>query len=88
MNWNERIKIPIQSYQRQRCSSNVKKTLSRELVKRASSRDKRLVMIPVCSFFDEPSLVTNFLQNSSHHVLLDRPTLAEETLLEWVIRRS
>ena len=51
VNWNERINIPIQSYQRQRCSSNVKKTLSRELVKRARSRDKGLVMIPVCFSF-------------------------------------
>jgi len=45
---------------------------SRELVKRARSRDKGLVMIP----------------NASHHVLLDRPTLVENTLLEWVVQRS
>ena len=30
---------------------DVKKTLSRELVKRARSRDKGLVMIPVCFSF-------------------------------------
>ena len=65
------------------------KFCTRELIKRSKSVDKELIIFQVFSIRIPKQIKTkrNFSQDSSHHVLLDSPALAEKVMVDWVIRR-